>query len=46
MCGSGTTPKMAFYSGRKYLGVDISAEYIEIAKQRISELTFKMGGAI
>jgi site-specific DNA-methyltransferase (adenine-specific) len=46
MCGSGTTPKMAFYSGRKYLGVDISKEYIEIAKQRIAELTYKMGGAI
>ena len=35
MCGSGTTCKMAFLTKRKYLGVDISAEYINIAKLRI-----------
>jgi site-specific DNA-methyltransferase (adenine-specific) len=35
MCGSGTTCKMAFLSKRKYLGVDISPEYIQIAKTRL-----------
>jgi site-specific DNA-methyltransferase (adenine-specific) len=35
MCGSGTTCKMASISGRRYLGVDISEEYIEISKERL-----------
>ena len=35
MCGSGTTCKMAFVNNRKYIGVDISAEYCRIAKQRM-----------
>jgi site-specific DNA-methyltransferase (adenine-specific) len=35
MCGSGTTCKMAFLSNRKYLGMDISEEYIHIAKIRL-----------
>jgi len=36
MCGSGTTCKMAYLNKRKYLGVDISKEYIKIAKARLS----------
>jgi site-specific DNA-methyltransferase (adenine-specific) len=35
MCGSGTTCKVAFLLGRNYLGVDISEEYIDIAKTRL-----------
>jgi site-specific DNA-methyltransferase (adenine-specific) len=35
MCGSGTTCKMAYLNKRKYLGVDISPEYIHIAQTRI-----------
>jgi len=35
MCGSGTTCKMAFLTKRKYLGVDISDDYINIAKTRL-----------
>jgi DNA modification methylase len=35
MCGSGTTCKMAFVNNRKYIGVDISEEYCQIAKERI-----------
>lgn len=35
MCGSGTTCKMAFLNKRKYLGIDISEEYINIAKTRL-----------
>ncbi len=38
MCGSGTTCKMAFVNRRNYIGVDISAEYIEIARQRLLNL--------
>ena len=36
MCGSGTTCKMALLNNRKYIGVDISKEYIKIAKERLS----------
>ena len=35
MCGSGTTCKMALLSGRRYIGIDVSEEYVDIAKQRI-----------
>lgn len=38
MCGSGTTPRVAFEMGRKYVGIDISHEYCEIAKNRIKNL--------
>lgn len=36
MCGSGTTGKMALKHDREFIGVDISAEYIAIAKERIN----------
>jgi len=35
MCGSGTTCKMAKVHGRRWIGVDVSEEYVEIAKQRL-----------
>ena len=35
MCGSGTTCKVASELGRKYIGIDISHEYVELAKQRV-----------
>ncbi len=35
MCGSGTTLKMAKKHNRRYLGVDISPEYVELAKKRL-----------
>ena len=35
MCGSGTTCKMAYHNNRKYIGIDISPEYIAIAEQRL-----------
>jgi len=38
MCGSGTTCKMAHMTKRDYLGVDISDEYIQIARQRLDML--------
>lgn len=40
--GSGTTCKMALLSNRKYIGFEISAEYTEISKQRISEYQNKL----
>ena len=36
MCGSGTVGKMALLHGRQFIGVDISAEYIEIARERLN----------
>ena len=41
MCGSGTTCKMALLNKRRYIGVDISKEYIDIAKQRLKKYTLK-----
>jgi site-specific DNA-methyltransferase (adenine-specific) len=38
MCGSGTTCKMAKISGRKYIGIDTSKEYCEIARKRINTI--------
>lgn len=35
MCGSGTTCKMAKINKRNFIGIDISGEYVEIAKERI-----------
>ncbi|MBC6425509.1 MAG: site-specific DNA-methyltransferase [Ekhidna sp.] len=43
MVGSGTTCKMALLNNRKYLGIDISEEYIEIAKQRLEMVKQKQG---
>lgn len=38
MCGSGTTARVAFDMGRKYIGIDISHEYCELARERIKLL--------
>ena len=35
MVGSGTVPKMAKYLGRDYIGIDISEEYCELARERV-----------
>jgi DNA modification methylase len=35
MCGSGTTCVMAARNGRRYIGIDVAAEYVEIAKKRL-----------
>jgi DNA modification methylase len=38
MCGSGTTGKQAVLLGRRFIGIDISAEYVEgIARPRIEK---------
>ncbi len=36
MCGSGTTCKMAAKHNRRWLGIDISKDYIELAQQRFN----------
>ena len=35
MCGSGTTCKMALLNNRKFIGMEISEEYVNIAEARI-----------
>lgn len=35
MCGSGTTCKMAHLTGRRWLGIDISRKYTDIATRRM-----------
>lgn len=38
MCGSGTTPRVAFDMDRRYIGIDISPQYCEIARQRVNRI--------
>jgi site-specific DNA-methyltransferase (adenine-specific) len=38
MCGSGTTCKVAQQMGRNFIGIDISPEYCEIARNRIEKV--------
>jgi site-specific DNA-methyltransferase (adenine-specific) len=43
--GSGTTGKVALQSGRRFIGIEISAEYLEIARDRVTlpaQQTFEM----
>lgn len=44
MCGSGTTCKVAAELGRNYIGIDISHEYCELARERIksSEMQIRL----
>ncbi len=42
MCGSGTTGKMAILYQRRFIGCDISAEYIAIAERRIKDAAAQM----
>jgi len=38
MCGSGTTCLMAKKLGRRYIGIDISEKYCQMARQRLSQM--------
>lgn len=38
MCGSGTTPRVACELDRQYIGIDISADYCQIARQRVKRI--------
>ena len=42
MMGSGTTGKMAMLHQRKFIGIEISAEYYKIAKKRMSQMVFPL----
>jgi len=42
MMGSGTTGKMAVLLERRFIGVEVSEEYFEIAKQRIEKVQEQM----
>ena len=44
MCGSGTTCKMAKSNNRHWIGIDISSEYIVIAKERLQMTQVKLRG--
>jgi len=35
--GSGTTAKMAKHNGRRYIGIEINPEYVEIAEKRLMQ---------
>jgi site-specific DNA-methyltransferase (adenine-specific) len=37
MCGSGTTGKMALLNNRRYIGIDVSEEYCDLARNRIAK---------
>ena len=37
-CGSGTTGVEAVKYGRKFIGIDVSEEYMEISKKRLEKV--------
>jgi DNA modification methylase len=40
--GSGTTGEVAIKHGRQYVGIELSPEYIELAKKRLSKVQVKL----
>ena len=42
MCGSGTTCKMAKATGRRFIGIDVSPEYIKIAEKRLARVSSQL----
>jgi site-specific DNA-methyltransferase (adenine-specific) len=42
MAGSGTTLKMAKKNNRKYIGIEIAPEYIEIINKRLKDIPMKL----
>jgi site-specific DNA-methyltransferase (adenine-specific) len=40
-CGSGTTPVAAVISGRNWVGIELSPNYCEIARQRVKQFVDK-----
>lgn len=45
-CGSGSTGKAAVVEGFRFIGIDISEEYCEIARRRITEATSSVFAAV
>lgn len=44
--GSGTTGKVALQTNRKYLGIELNPEYIEISRKRTENVQLSMAGMI
>lgn len=42
--GSGSTAVAAVQLGRRYLGVDVNVEYVELSRQRIKDLQIRLPG--
>lgn len=42
-CGSGTTGAVAIEHGRKFVGIDLSDEYLDLARRRIGEMLERQG---
>jgi DNA modification methylase len=42
MCGSGTTCKAAYQLERNYIGIDVSREYCEMARERIKNTSIQL----
>ncbi|HEY8445379.1 MAG TPA: site-specific DNA-methyltransferase [Bacilli bacterium] len=40
MCGSGTTCKMAYLNNRKYIGIEISQDYVNVANERLNNIKY------
>lgn len=41
-CGSGTTCKMAAVHHRRYIGIDVAAEYVELSQRRVATIQPKL----
>jgi len=40
MCGSGTTCRMAKVLKRKFIGIDISKDYVKLSKKRLKNIEY------
>lgn len=43
-CGSGTTPRVAYELKRRYIGIDISPDYVAMSKKRLAQQEFDIEG--
>ena len=43
--GSGTTAKMAREAGRRFIGIEVNPEYVEISRKRLAQQALPMGVA-
>jgi len=40
--GSGTTAKMARETGRRFIGIEVNPEYVEISRKRLAKQALPM----
>lgn len=43
--GSGTTAKMARETGRRFIGIEVNPEYVEISRKRLAQQVLPMEAA-